>query len=402
MSAAPATPRVAQLVEVLESGGAEALAVDIANELAVRGRDARMIILKGGGRFQERLAPAVRLHDLRRPRRDGGQAGRIVYFLETARRLEALIRREHIGIVQCHLPKANFLGLMLAMRRSCRVLVTVHNNREFDYGDGAGPLKQRLRRAGYRAMLQRCDALVAVSDQVRVSLLAELRAPAAAGERIVVVPNGVKVPPVPTPEERRAARRAWAVGDDEVLLVGVGRLTVQKDFATLLRALAHLPPDVPAWRCVIAGEGERRADLEVLVSALGLAGRVRLAGLVPDVAGLLRGADAFCLPSRYEGLPLVLLEAMAAGLPVVAFAIPGVAEIVTDGVHARLAAAGDEGALARVLADLLADESLRASLGAAGRQLVSDHYGFDRMVGQLEALYGFGAAVPAGIGVPGC
>jgi glycosyltransferase involved in cell wall biosynthesis len=402
MTARPPSTRVAQLVEALDSGGAEALAVEIANELAARGHDARMIVMRSDGRFQGRLAPSVRLHDLVRPRRDGSQAGRVIYFLESARRLEALIRRERIDVVQCHLPKANFLGLLLAVRRACRVLVTVHNNREFDYGDNAGALKQRLRRASYRAMLRHCDTVVAVSEQVRASLMAELGVSAAAGRRLVVVPNGVRVRDVPTAAERTAARQEWGIAADEVLVVGVGRLTAQKDFAALLRALTRLPAGVPAWRCVIAGEGEQLSDLERLAGDLGLDGRLRLAGLVPDVPGLLRAADVFCLPSRYEGLPLVLLEALAAGLPVASFAIAGVAEIVEDGVQARLAAPGDETALATALAELMADRDLRARLGAAGRRLVESRYGFSRMLGQLESLYGVRGPAPAEGDEPAC
>ncbi len=379
--------RIAQLVEALESGGAEALAVDIAGALAERGHESHLIVLRGDGPFRERVSPAVRLHDLGRPRRDGSQFARVAYFLGTCRRLRAVLRAERIDVLQAHLPKANFLGLVMAWWGGGRVFATVHNNREFDYGDGAGRAKQWLRRFGYRQMVRGCRGVIAVSDQVRRSLLAELRVDEARARRVRVVANGVRATaPVPGPE-RHDRRAGWGVAPGEVLIVGVGRLTRQKDFASLVRALALLPDDAPPWRCLIAGEGELRHDLERAIEAAGLEHRCRLAGLVPDVGGLLAAGDIFCLPSRFEGLPLVLLEAMEAGLPVAAYAIDGVVDVVTEGAQARLAPPGDAQALSSVLLSLLRDGEARQALGAAGRRLVAERYGFDRVVSLLEAAY---------------
>lgn len=379
--------RIAQLVEALESGGAEALAVDIAGALAARGHESHLIVLRGDGAFRGRVSPEVRLHDLGRPRRDGSQAARVFYFLGTCRRLHALLRAERIDVVQAHLPKANFLGLVMAWWGMGRVFVTVHNNREFDYGDQAGRLKQWARRFGYRQMTRSCRGVIAVSEQVKRSLLAELRVDNADAGRVRVVTNGVREAPPASVAARESARAAWGVAPGEVLVVGVGRLTAQKDYATLLQALSRLPADAPAWRCIVAGEGELRPGLEQSARDLGLSDRFRLGGLVSDVGGLLAAADVFCLPSRFEGLPLVLLEAMAAGLPVAAFAIDGVVDVVAEGEQARLAPPGDAGALAAVLLDLLRDEAQRRRLGEAGRRLVGERYGFDGVVTRLEEAY---------------
>jgi len=336
---------VAQLVETLDAGGAEALAVDIAGALAARGHDAHLLVARGDGPFRSRVAREVRFHDLDRPRRDGNQAFRIAYFLGTCRRLEAHLRANRVEVLQTHLPKANFLGLVMAWRGVCRVLPTVHNNREFDYGDKAGPLRRAARREGYRRLLAACPAVIAVSDQVRDSLAAQLSLSATRRDRIVVVPNGVRPVAPQGPEERARRRAALGVTEDQVLVVGAGRLTRQKNFARLVEALALLGAGAPDWRCVIAGDGELRADLEARIAAAGLAGRVRLPGLVDDLPGLLAAADVFCLPSLFEGLPLVLLEAMAAGLPTAAFAIDGVTDVVAEGAQARLAAPDDAAAL---------------------------------------------------------
>lgn len=380
--------RVAQFVEVLESGGAEALAIDIAGALAARGHDSHLVVLRGDGPFRARVGDDVVVHDLNRPRQDGNQVVRIFYFLETARRLEALLMAEGIEVLQTHLPKANFLGLAMAWRNVCRVYPTVHNNREFDYGTRVSRLKYAVRRAAYRQMLTRCRSVIAVSAQVKASLGRELGLPASAVDGVSVVPNGARVLPPVDPVERTRLRSLWGIGDDQVLVVSVGRLTAQKNFAALVDALAPLARQDDSWQCIVAGEGELRPDLEQQVAAAGLTGRIRMPGLVSDVPSLLAAADIFCLPSRFEGLPLVLLEAMGAGLPVIAFAIDGVVDVVVDGRQALLAPPGDVDALSSALGAMVADAAMRREFGAAARALAEEQYGFPVMVDRLERVYG--------------
>lgn len=396
MKAPGASLRVAQLVEALESGGAEALAIDIAGALAARGHDSHLIVLRGGGPFRTRVPGSVSFHDLDRPRRDGNQAFRIIYFLETARRLQALLDAERIDVLQTHLPKANFLGALPALRGRCRVCPTVHNNREFDYGDAASAVKVRMRRDGYRLLARRSHAMIAVSERVRASLVAELGLTDGVGGRIAVVPNGVVIPAPATPESRAEARARWGLSGAEVAIVTVGRLTRQKNHAALLKGLQALAGTGVAWRCIIAGEGELEADLRECARTLGYGDRVCFAGLVRDVPSLLAAADVFCLPSLYEGLPLSLLEAMAAGVPVAAFSIDGVAEVVQDGVHGRLAPPDDVHGLGRALGDLVQHEALRRDCGRAGRELVVARYGFDAVAPRLERIYGIAGPAPSG------
>lgn len=379
--------RVAQLVESLDAGGAEALAVDIAAALAERGHRSHLVVARSDGPFRARVPSAVHLHDMVRPRTDGSQVGRIAYFLETCRRLEVYLRAQRIEVLQTHLPKANFLGLVMAWRGVCRVHPTVHNNREFDYGDDAGPVRRAVRREAYRRMLGYCSSVIAVSDQVRDSLVQQLAVPASRQDRIVVVPNGVRLTDPPDAASRTQRRSELGVAANQVLVIGAGRLVRQKNFARLVEALGQLGPAVPDWHCVIAGEGELRSALEAQVVAAGLSDRISLPGLVEDLPSLLLAADVFCLPSLFEGLPLVLLEAMGAGLPTAAFAIDGVTDVVADGVHARLATADDAASLAAALGALLADAGERRRLGEAARRVVEAKHGFAAVVDRLERIY---------------
>lgn len=379
---------VAQFVEVLEAGGAESLAIAIAGSLADRGHDSHLAVVRGGGPFQSRVPAMVRFCDLGRPKCEAGQAARIADFLQTCRDLEDYLRTAQIEVLQTHLPKANFLGLCMAWRGVCRVYPTIHNNREFDYGDNAGVLRRWLRRAGYRAMVGSCSGMVAVSDKVRISLAEQLGLRGHRISRISVVSNGVALPEPVGPDRRRGARRRWGVADDAVLIVGVGRLTRQKNFEALIEALGCVSPASRPWHCIIAGEGDKRSELEALIRRLGLGNQVTLAGLSDNVDELLGAADIFCLTSLFEGLPLVLLEAMAHALPVVAFAIDGVAEVVSDGANAVTVKVGDNAGFSKALSALIDDDERRVLLGEAGRRLIAERFDFSMKVEELLAIYG--------------
>lgn len=374
--------RVAQLIENLDTGGAESVAVSLANEMAARGHESHLIVVHGGGGLRPAVTPAVIFTDLDRPRTSGFPPSLLAYRLGTCRRLEEVLVRHRIEVVQSHLPQANFLALWIACRRLARVYPTVHNNREFDYGKRTR-LKLAARRQAYRLLLRCCDGMVAVSEQVGRSLARELRVQ---GDRIVAIPNGVVLPDEDDVGGREDHRRAWGLDPDAVLILSIGRLVAQKGHSNLVRALA-LPGTDPSWRAIVAGEGEERPALEDLVRTCGLQDRVRLVGHVPDIATLMSAADIVCLPSRYEGLSLALLEALAASKAVCAARIEGTADIVTDGREALLADPGDVPALAACLHRLTDDPSLRARLGAAGRELVAQRYTRDRQVAALERLY---------------
>lgn len=176
-------------------------------------------------------------------------------------------------------------------------------------------------------------------------------------DRTVVIPNGVELP------SREGV--GAAPGRDVPLVVSVGRLTAPKDFRTLIAALARV--DV-AFRAKIVGDGHDRAELESMIVGSGLTGRVELLGVRDDVPELLRAADVFVLATTSEAMPISILEAMAAGLPVVASAVGGVPELVVDGSTGSLVSPGDPECLGRALETLLTSAPLRQQMGIAGRE----------------------------------
>jgi glycosyltransferase involved in cell wall biosynthesis len=154
-------------------------------------------------------------------------------------------------------------------------------------------------------------------------------------------------------------------------VISIGRFAFPKDFATLVEALAATQAD---YRAAFVGEGPLLPEIAVTIRQRGLTERIDLLGNRGDVPGVLASADVFVLSSRSEGFPVSILEAMAAGLPVVATDVGGIAESVIDGETGLLVPPGDPGALAAALDRLLADSALRQRLGAAGRERVRRHF----------------------------
>lgn len=229
--------------------------------------------------------------------------------------------------------------------------------------------------------LEEVDQLIVVSEAQR----ATYERIGIAADRMITVPNGV-VPRGDGPG-RAAARRALGLEADRPVLVTVGRLVAQKGHRHLIDAVPRLLPSWPDLTVLIVGDGSLRADLERRARDLGVHHAVRLLGHRPDARDLLDAADVFVLPSRQEAMPMAALEAMEAGLPVVATRVTGTTEVVQDGVTGRLVRPDDPAALAQALAEVLADDDLRRRLGARGREVFARRFTAARMTAETLAVY---------------
>lgn len=306
--------------------------------------------------------------------------------LRGAWRFVALVRRLRPHVLHAHLFHANLAARLLGrLAGARRVVSTVHVVER-------RPL--RLRFALERLTARLDDRTGCVSHAVATFARARL---GAAPGRLRVVHNGVDLAryaagrpgsapgaPGAPGDDRAAARAMLGLPADGLVIGAVGRLDAQKGLDALVRAFARLQAPPGAATLVLAGAGPEEARLRALVASLGLAGRVVFLGHRQDVPRVLAALDVFCMPSRWEGFGLALVEAMAAGVPVVVTAVDSLPEVLADaGV---LVPPDDVGALARALDDLLADPARRAALG---RRALARAASFDvsAMVAGWEAVY---------------
>jgi len=273
-------------------------------------------------------------------------------------------RRAQLAVVQTCDLYANTFGLPGAALAG--VPVRIGSRRELN--PDKSPSQIRLQRLAYRSATK----VVANSPAARQVLESEGLAPAS----IAVIPNGVDLAAFPA---RRPADRVRR-------FITVANLRAEKSHETLFAAAAALLRVYPDLEFQIAGDGPRRRELEQLARDRGLS-RVTFLGHREDVAALLASADAFVLPSRSEAFPNGAIEAMAAGLPVVASAAGGLLDLVRDGRTGLLVPVGDPEALAAALRSLIESPERAAAIGRAARAEVQHRYSFDRMVSSFEQLY---------------
>lgn len=306
------------------------------------------------------------------PRRD---------LLALAGILETL-RRGSFDIVHTHNSKAGLLGRAAA--RLARVPAVIHTVHGWAFDQESSPGRRALYRWIERGAAPLADRTLLVSE----ALEASARAAGIPGRRRRrVVHSGIDRGAFLA--ARRDARRRAALGADEgTFLVGqVSKLWEGKGHATLLEAFDRLLRVRPAGRLVLIGDGPLRASLEVTVRRLRLAARVRFLGHRVDVAALTAQLDAATLCSAYEGMGRVVLEAMAAGVPVVASRVGGITELVAEGRTGFLVPSGDAAALAARLGRLAAEPALRRRMGGAGRARADARFDEERMAARIAAVY---------------
>jgi glycosyltransferase involved in cell wall biosynthesis len=362
-------PTVCQLVHSLGVGGAEILAARLARRLRDRFRFVFVCLDDAGLLSGDIRADGFGVHVLgRRPGLDWG----------CPLRLARVLRAERVDVVHAHQYAPFVYGLASRLGGAQPpILFTEHGRHQPDYPRPKRVLANRL-------LLARRDRVVGVGRAVRRALIDNEGIPA---RRVGVVYNGVDVDGVAAAPDPAIARRELGAAPTDFVLLQVARLDYLKDHPTAVRTLARVAAVAPQARLVLVGDGPERAAIESQVQALGMSGHVRLLGTRSDVGRLLHGADAFLLTSTSEGIPLTVIEAMAAGLPVVSTDVGGVREVVADGETGLLAPAGDDAALTAHVLRLAGDADLRRRMGAAGRTRAKDHFDEPRMCADYGAIY---------------
>jgi glycosyltransferase involved in cell wall biosynthesis len=349
--------RVCHISMHLKTGGLERLLVEFAKR-----------------HDRERFAPLfVALQDAGPPAAEIESLGWPVHALDMARTgrwgtlrlLGELLSGERVQVVHTHNTYAHFYGALAARMARAPVLINTQHGR----GCGGG-WKSRLQ---FGLANRRANAVVGVSEDATQLCRREDRL---SRGRMRTVWNGIDT-----------SRFGYSGPGNAPVAVAVGRLSPEKDFATLLRATALAVRDVPDLRVRIVGDGGERAMLERLSASLGLSDRVEFLGERSDVHALLRDVGFYVSSSRTEGISLTLLEAMAVGLPVLATRVGVNAEVVEEEVSGRLVPSENPAALAAGMVAMCRDRAEWSSMGQAGRTRVERDFDVNRMVRDYERLY---------------
>lgn len=313
---------------------------------------------------------------------DLGREIRPLRDLQTLSRLVSLMRRIKPHVVHTHTAKAGAVGRAAAILAGVPAIVhTYHGHVLRGY---FSPAKTAVYRGIEQSLAWRTDRLLAVTTRVRDELIA-LGVGKASQYR--AVPLGFDLAPLLAAERRRGELRA-ELGMGAAPLIGiVARLVPIKAHEVFLAAAAAVRQQVPAARFLIVGDGELRQTLEQQTAALGLTDAVRFLGWRADIDRLYGDIDVVALTSRNEGSPVALIEAMAAGVPVVSTEVGGVADVVEHGVSGLLAPMDDAAGIARHILTLLSDPDLRRTMGQHGRVKVAATYDAGRLVSDIETLY---------------
>lgn len=326
----------------------------------------------GGGPVQEHLeALGVRTHNLNTPDERDPRA---------VLRARKLIQELQPDIVHTHLLRADLMGGAAARWAGVPVVVsTVYAMGEF---------RRQHRRKADRLLDVACSRLathtIAVSQAVADDLVGRMRVDP---EDLTVIHTGIEAPPAVEASAVAAMRRSWGVDETTPVVLTIARLSYEKGVDTLIDVAAVLHPTNPAIRFVVIGEGKDRAALAEKIDQLGLKDVVKLVGFSPDVWPALAAADVVCIPSKAEGMPNVLLEAMAMVRPIVASRVGGIPEVIESNINGILTEPDRIADLAKAISRLVGDVALRTRLGDAARRAVRERLDVALVAARYEALY---------------
>jgi glycosyltransferase involved in cell wall biosynthesis len=367
-------PCVAQMVLSLDRGGLEAMAVDLAIGLKDHGVRSVVIALDGGGLLEDRLHRNGIEYGILGTRRSFGPS----YHAE----LVSMLRRHRVDVVHTHMFAPLLHAIPATLRVGIRRLTHTEHSSEYLHG-------QRRLQIALRLMSRRTSAFTLVGQRMQAYYAHTI---GVNEHRIRVIPNGIEVGSE-TATGREMARKELGIPRDAFVIASAGRLAPEKNYQMLLRAAADARRKGADIHVLLFGDGVECDSLVRLAADLGIADRLVLPGWRVDLARLLPAADAFALTSISEGLPLALLEGMAASLPPICTPVGDIPEIIHDGCSGFLIPLDRTELLVQRIMQLVAEPSLRSALGAAARSVVVTRYSRDAMIRQYLDAYGI-SSVP--------
>lgn len=370
-STLPAAPRLRllQITHDLDLGGLQQVIYNLCRTLDRNRFDISVLCLRAKGLFAtdvEALGIPVYLAEQKEHGAD--------YF--AFRKVARLLRELRIDVIHTHNTQPFFDGTIGAVLAGVRTVVHTDHARAF-------PDKLRYMVAEW-AMSLYAYRVVGCSEHTSQQLM---RYEKISKRKIVTIPNGIDGSRFELTIDRQAKRRELGIHEQGSVIGLAVRLSDQKGITFLLQAMPRILAKHPDTTLLIAGDGDLRMDLERETQQLGIAARVKFCGPRKDIPELLKLLDLYVLPSKWEGLPMVILEAMAAGCPIVATDVGGNSTAVVDGVTGALVPPQDPGALADAIIRLLDSPDLQKSYAANGKNRFRERFSAETMARQYERLY---------------
>ncbi|ODP33353.1 glycosyltransferase [Pandoraea sp. ISTKB] len=374
--------KIVLFVTGLQLGGAETQVADLARGFLARGHDVTLISVTGPCTIALPQSPRFTLIELKAGKSPGALLGAMFRFV-------AYLREWQPDVVHAHMVHANLMARVARWFVRMPVLVSSAHSRN----EGG-----RARMLAYRLTDRWTDLTTNVSDDAVAAFVAQGAAPA---ERIVSMPNGIDTRRYRPDAQVRSHWREMLLGQKQAdvdastnanaatpIVFAAGRMVEAKDYPTLIDAFAHVLNTLPDARLFIAGDGPLRTQIQARVEARGVSDAATLLGRRNDVAQLMCAADLYVMSSAWEGLPLVIGEAMASGLPIVSTDCGGVRELTGETRHNTLVPVGDAGALGdALLHHLRAAPDERLAAGDANRQRIDERYSLDAIVTRWIETY---------------
>lgn len=361
--------RVLHIIDSLHLGGAQEVVLNLATCGSSRFRH-EVATLHGHGIYWDRLKKAgIKVHSL------SPHKFLPAYLASIPWRILA----DKPDILHCHLIPSNIIAKPLGALLGVPVIIN------HDHTNDPHRIDNKILLALDKSTNHFAHHIIAVAAACRDFLISHESIPP---EKISLVPNAIDLRRFsPGKASRDDARAQLGLPAGSRIVAGVGRLNPQKNFALFLDIAAQLAPRFPDLHFLLAGDGPEEQMLREKASALGIANRVTFSGYVADTRLVYLAADVLLMPSRYEGLPMTLLEAMAMGLPVVASKLDGIAEVISDGAEGFLVSSDDAALFVERTAALLADAELSSRISKNARAKIEAHFSVERMTSAVEDIY---------------
>lgn len=378
-------PVVCHLVERLTIGGAQVALQGLAVQLGSSACQHIVCALEGGPLQALLEHQGIPVRCLNLPRRSIVTGPLyVIYTVRVLRALTRVLRRHHVALIHAHLPDAIVVGALAGKLSGTPVVGTYQGLGIWPRNRSKYDPRTMIRKILYRLAGRYSKRTIAVSPPVWSLLCENL---GFSPETTVLIPNSIDTDrfrdAVPPP----GLARELGMEGSQRAIVCVGRFVVNKGQRVLIQAMPEIIGRCPDAVLLLVGDGPARRELTELTTQLGLDGRVKFLGTRSDVPEILSSAEIFAQPSFYEGIPLSVLEAMAAGKPVVATRVPGNADVIEDKRNGILVPPGDPGAMADAIASLLSEPERAKAMGARGQASVRETYDIRETAARVEDLY---------------